>query len=300
MEMRGAVMDGQHDGDPGSGHAGQYAGPARRSWVASLTANGILLLLACVLALRAGVPDDMASLLGRLDAAEEAFVPGAHYIDVRARWSLAGTARADIVAVGDSHVSIVDWDELLGRPVAERGIGGDSTRGVRHRLEDIAALRPRVVVVMAGHNDLAMHRSPQAVAADLRSIATTLLDEGASRVILTSVLPTAADHPLAGRLNPGAEEVNVLLRRITDGRRVHLLDLTPALAPDGALHPAFSSDGVHLSAEGYRRWRDALLPLLAAVPVVGSAEPAPGQQAAGPSKSAASVSGAGRLPPSSP
>src|SRR5215470_4664517 len=56
----------------------------------------------------------------------------------------------DVVVVGDSLTERGEWWELLDRPVANRGVAGDTVEAVRARLDDIAALDPRVVFVLVG------------------------------------------------------------------------------------------------------------------------------------------------------
>jgi lysophospholipase L1-like esterase len=57
--------------------------------------------------------------------------------------------------------------------------------------------------------------------------------------------------------------INQVIRRFADGDRVRYLDLAPVfLEPDGSLSKEVMPDHLHLSAEGYRRWADALEPAL--------------------------------------
>ncbi|HEX8110452.1 MAG TPA: GDSL-type esterase/lipase family protein, partial [Kofleriaceae bacterium] len=73
--------------------------------------------------------------------------------------------RRDVVVVGDSLTECGEWWELLDRPVANRGVAGDTVAAVRARLDDIVAMDPRVVVVGIGVNDLLAGASPEALAA---------------------------------------------------------------------------------------------------------------------------------------
>jgi lysophospholipase L1-like esterase len=230
------------------------------------TAIVALLGLVALLGVRAGVPDDVRRLLARASGDDaSAFVPDEVYLEHRARWALSWEDSADVVFLGDSHIAIADWDELLAHEIAERGIGGDVVPGVRNRLADALALEPKAVVVMAGYNDLASRRSPREVAVELEDVAAQLHEGGVPRVLLVSLLPVEADHRLAERVNPAAREVNAAVRVVADRTSgVELVDLASAVAPEGALDPALSMDGVHLRAAGYAILRDLLLEQLEA------------------------------------
>src|SRR4051812_36089312 len=74
-------------------------------------------------------------------------------------------AHPGVVIVGDSLTERGEWGELLDRPVANRGIAGDTVADVRARLGDISALEPRLVLVAVGINDLLAGASPEELAA---------------------------------------------------------------------------------------------------------------------------------------
>ena len=74
------------------------------------------------------------------------------------------SAHRDVVVLGDSLTERGEWWELLDRPVANRGIAGDTVENVRARLDDIIALEPRVLFVLVGVNDLLAGASPELLA----------------------------------------------------------------------------------------------------------------------------------------
>ena len=71
-----------------------------------------------------------------------------------------------------------------------------------------------------------------------------------------SILPRTADQA------PRIQDANRHLRQFSSTVRAQWLDLWPALADESgeALRPEFTTDGVHLSDEGYRAWVAELLP----------------------------------------
>src|SRR5256885_6694929 len=86
--------------------------------------------------------------------------------------------RHAIVLLGDSITQ--GWGEdfsawFPGMKIANRGISGDTSRGVLVRLEDdVLALHPRAVVLLIGTNDLEEKATPETVAANLKLILAKL------------------------------------------------------------------------------------------------------------------------------
>jgi hypothetical protein len=83
-----------------------------------------------------------------------------------------------LVFLGDSITQ--KWGDDLdgafpGVKVANRGISGDTTRGVLIRLrEDVLGLHPRGVVILIGTNDIEDGADPETIAANLRLILAAL------------------------------------------------------------------------------------------------------------------------------
>lgn len=172
----------------------------------------------------------------------------------------------DVVVLGDSLTERGEWWELLDRPVANRGIAGDTVDGVRARLADVAALDPRVVFVLVGVNDLLAGASPEAVATRHAALLAELRQRlPHARIVVESMLPirdelVARDAALTSATLRRASE---LCRRGAAAAGADWLDVHAVLAdPDGELDPQYSNDGLHLSGAGYRAWAAALAPYL--------------------------------------
>ncbi|SDL60375.1 Lysophospholipase L1 [Catalinimonas alkaloidigena] len=163
-----------------------------------------------------------------------------------------------IVMVGNSLVHGGEWAELLQRSdVVNRGISGDVTRGILDRLEPVLALKPRYVCIMAGINDLSARRSVADVFAIYRQIIETCRAEGINPILMSTLYTRMPDY-----LNQEVAALNQALQRYAQQENIAYLDLNPILAPEGRLQLAYTYDGVHLTAEGYLRWAEALRTLL--------------------------------------
>jgi len=172
----------------------------------------------------------------------------------------------DVVVLGDSLTERGEWWELLDRPVANRGIAGDTVEAVRARLGDVAALAPRVVLVLVGVNDLLAGASPEALATRHAQLVAELRRRlPRARIVVESLLPirdalVARDAPLT---TAALRRANQLLERGAAAAGADWLDVNAHLADaTGELDARYSSDGLHLSAAGYRAWAAALVPYL--------------------------------------
>jgi lysophospholipase L1-like esterase len=172
----------------------------------------------------------------------------------------------DVVMLGDSLTDRGEWWELLDRPVANRGVAADAVADVRARLADVAALSPRVVFVLIGVNDLLAGGSPETLASDHAALIAELRRLlPRARIVVESLLPIrdeiiADDEPLA---TPTVRRANALLLHAAAASGVEWLDLNRLLVDAGGeLDPRYSSDGLHLTAAGYRVWASALRPYM--------------------------------------
>ena len=191
------------------------------------------------------------------------------YADANRALAPAAPDQARVVFFGDS---ITDrWSQpqsggfFPGRPYVNRGIGGQTTGQMLLRFRaDVLSLSPRVVVILAGTNDLAGNAGP--VTPD------QLMD---NLVTMTRVGQTSR-HPRGPRVDPAggrrqdrrqrpapdpvarqaarAAEVDQRTYRglRVDGGQVQFLDYFTAMAtPAGTLRPELNDDGLHPNKAGY-------------------------------------------------
>jgi lysophospholipase L1-like esterase len=144
-----------------------------------------------------------------------------------------------------------------------RGIGGDTTKGVLARLDDIVKLKPRAVFLMIGVNDISLNISKDASVANLRAILTRL-DRADIRSLAAYVLPVAASYRKK-QINAGITALNVAFAGVfAEHPSTQAIDLrTQVRGVDGYLREYLSYDGLHLDAKGYALWRDAIAPHVA-------------------------------------
>lgn len=216
---------------------------------ASLALNLILIIVIGVAALV--VPGYLRAFLGKEPARKQS------------QFELLSARQADIVFLGDSLTDGGRWHELLNNPaIVNRGLGSDTTRTLAERLPSIYALKPRRVLIMIGINDL----NDDVPIAEILQSYQLLFDDVArnlpdAEIIIQSLLPSNSDWPRD--LNPGVRALNTALQAQAARRGWRYVDLH-ALFVDGRgeLRHELSNDGVHLLAEGYDLWREALRELV--------------------------------------
>ena len=169
-----------------------------------------------------------------------------------------------IAALGDSltagHVSSGFWpdyapytDVLTRRlgPTAQvenYGVDGDLTSGMLERLRvEVLPRSPDLVILVGGANDLGWGMSPDEILRNLTEMVDGVLSAGAR--VLVGAVPPIAGFP---SLTETRRSLNRRLKGLITERGAYFADLFGPLADeDGSLRPEYSSDGLHLTEEGY-------------------------------------------------
>jgi lysophospholipase L1-like esterase len=163
------------------------------------------------------------------------------------------------VFMGDSITefwSVANPEFFAGKPYVNRGISGQTTPQMLIRFRpDVIALKPSLVVIMAGINDIAGNTGPstlEMITNNLFSMAE-LAKANHIQVILCSVLP-AYDFPWRTGSFPAEKIVtlNAMIKKYADANGIPYLDYYSSMVDDQkGLQAAYSGDGVHPNKTGY-------------------------------------------------
>ncbi|HEX5970919.1 MAG TPA: SGNH/GDSL hydrolase family protein, partial [Gemmatimonadaceae bacterium] len=144
-----------------------------------------------------------------------------------------------------------------GKPFVGRGISGQTTPQMLVRFrQDVIDLQPKVVVILAGTNDIAGNTGPstlEMIEDNLKSM-TELAQRNGIAVVLSSVLPVY-DYPWRTGLEPAPKIValNDWMKRYAQSVGAVYLDYWTALADARqGMRAEYSADGVHPNEAGYR------------------------------------------------
>lgn len=172
------------------------------------------------------------------------------------------------ILAGDS-LSLWFPPELLpeGKNWLNQGISGETSNGLLKRLKIFDRTQPEVIFVMIGINDLIRGISNEEILDNQRQIINYLQKtHPTAQIIVQSILPHGAEEAtwkgrdkLLAVANNRIRELNRQLQSISIKKGVKYLDLHPLFTnKQGNLRREFTTDGLHLSPEGYMVWRSAL------------------------------------------
>jgi len=143
-----------------------------------------------------------------------------------------------------------------GEPYINRGISGQTTPQMLVRFrQDVIALKPKVVVILAGTNDIAGNTGPMTIEQTEDNLASMadLAVANHIRVVLCSVLP-AFDYPWKRGLEPAPKilAINAWMKALAAAKNYVYVDYHSAMRDEhDGLPPALSHDGVHPLPAGY-------------------------------------------------
>ncbi len=179
------------------------------------------------------------------------------------RVTLFGTLPAmngGVAFVGDSLTDWGRWPEAYpDLRVRNFGIAGDTTVGLQHRISQVIDARPAKVFLMIGTNDVEFSRiPPEGIVANIDDIVTQMQNGiPGVKIYVESLLPREP------KWDEKVRAVNALLKPMAERRGATYIDLYPLFVVNGRLDPKLTSDDIHVSGQGYVRWRDALRPYIA-------------------------------------
>jgi lysophospholipase L1-like esterase len=186
----------------------------------------------------------------------------ARYRDSNTKLGPPASGENRVVFFGDSITDIWHLDEYFpGKPYINRGIGGQTTPQMLVRFrQDVIDLHPKVVVVLAGTNDIAGNTGPmrnEDIEANYASMAELARANGI-RLVFSSVLPvhnyTEKSKDFYAQRSPARIlALNDWLKDYCARNHLVYLDYFSAVVDDkGLLKKELADDGLHPNAAGYK------------------------------------------------
>ena len=186
----------------------------------------------------------------------------ARYRDGNAKLGAPAASENRVVFFGDSITD--NWkleDSFPAKPYVNRGIGGQTTPQMLVRFrQDVIDLHPKVIVILAGTNDIAGNTGPmrnEDIEANYASFAELARVNGI-RVVYSSILPVhnytePAKDFFAQRPQARILALNDWLKDYCSKNDIIYLDYFSALVDDkGMLKKDLADDGLHPNAAGYK------------------------------------------------
>jgi lysophospholipase L1-like esterase len=191
----------------------------------------------------------------------------ARYREANRALPAASSNQARVVFMGDSITDA--WQQpryggfFPGKPYVDRGISGQTTPQMLLRFRpDVIDLAPKVVVILAGTNDIAGNTGPmtnEEIQGNLASM-SELAHSHDIRVVLASVTPVSAAHVASPAAIPQTtarpmariQALNDWIKTYAAAHGDVYLDYFSAMTDRaGLLRPELSEDDLHPNAQGY-------------------------------------------------
>ncbi len=231
---------------------------------------GVVMVLSALAAVGQTPAQDCTELKTRLDRAETRLKDWpalARYGEENKKIAPPAKNEHRVVFMGDSITD--SWDDpanggfFPGKPYVNRGISGQTTPQMLIRFRaDVIEPKPKVVVILAGTNDLAGNTGPttlEAIQDNLTSMAELAKANGI-RVVFASVLPVSDyelrdGKPIVQTVRRPPEQILALNKWMKEFAKTHqhvYLDYFSAMVDDkGVLKDELSNDGLHPNPAGY-------------------------------------------------
>lgn len=206
-------------------------------------------------------PDNEKDFPGKGPARKFGYMQG----ERDAFWKAREKDKGAIVFVGDSLTG--GWKNLAkdfaSLKVANRGVGGDTSRNVLFRFkEDVLDLNPRAIVIEIGNNDLTAMGAPADMLSNVADMLALAQKERPETPVVLCTIPPS-DNPKAPVKATDRAAMNEGLRKLaSEHKGTHFCDLYTALAnADGSPRlEYFAEDKLHMSAAGHARWAGLVMP----------------------------------------
>ncbi|HEX7741222.1 MAG TPA: GDSL-type esterase/lipase family protein [Sphingobium sp.] len=206
-------------------------------------------------------PDMLKAVPAQMAAAEKRKAKDwpdlCRYAEENARL-LATGQHPHVVFMGDSITE--NWKPgdpaLFSGGNVDRGVSGQTTPQMLLRMyPDVIRLRPRIVHIMAGTNDISGNTGPTSDETIVDNIRAMIILAKANRikVVLGSITPSSG-FTLRPGPNPAARisRVNGLLRQLATEQKVTFVDYhAPMTDKDGGMRAGLANDGLHPNRDGY-------------------------------------------------
>lgn len=201
----------------------------------------------------------------RLQARLSDFANFARYREANSKLAAPAKGEQRVVFMGDSITDGWKLDlEFPGAPYVNRGISGQTTSQMLIRFRpDVIDLKPKVVVILAGTNDISGNTGPITLDSieDNYASMVDLAHANGINVVFASVMPisdynkNAQGNPIVRSTLRRPEQIvalNEWIKKYCAERKLVYLDYFSAMADEkGSLKEDLANDGLHPNAKGY-------------------------------------------------
>lgn len=165
----------------------------------------------------------------------------------------------DVVFFGNSITERGPWNELFpSYRVSNRGIGGDNTYGMKARIADVAASKPKKVFLMMGINDIGRGLPVDSILKNYHEIVQIIKKQSPKTTIyVQSTLPlneSKIQYDYLRNREQAIRDLNAGIKLLAEKEKLHFVNVKEVLADDYILKSALTSDGIHVNTDAYLLW----------------------------------------------
>jgi len=168
-----------------------------------------------------------------------------------------------IIFLGDSITEWGNWKTLLPEfDIENYGIHGNKTHQVIDRVDELFEKKADQLFLLIGINDLGDNRLVVDIENDYRKLVELLLNNKvASQISLVSVLPIIESSWQKPELTlENIDILNNLIKVIAKDNKISFIDINSSFANEnGELKEELTTDGLHLSDEGYLKYAELII-----------------------------------------
>ncbi|GAX39288.1 hypothetical protein NIES4075_02400 [Tolypothrix sp. NIES-4075] len=184
-----------------------------------------------------------------------------YYWHKKSQFEKLPLSESDIIMLGDSITDEGEWTELLGLNVKNRGISGDTTERILHRLNTILESKTKQIFLMIGINDLINDgKSVTATLEQYKNILREFQEKiPKTKVFVQSVLPVNNKLYLYWQDNNNVLKLNSGLKKLAKEFNYEYIDIFSLLLDsENQLDAQYTVDGLHLNGQAYLVWKAVL------------------------------------------
>jgi lysophospholipase L1-like esterase len=174
------------------------------------------------------------------------------------------TPKNCIVWLGDSITDGGEWSELFPQyNTLNRGISADNTFGILYRLHEVIRRKPKKIFILIGINDISKNIPDEVILRNYKKIIDSLqLQTPSTKIYVQSILPTNNAYSNFKNHQNKTEHIlyiNKQLKKLCEEKAINYVNLYDAfLNAEGKLNEKYTNDGLHLTGEGYKKWKEVL------------------------------------------
>jgi lysophospholipase L1-like esterase len=187
------------------------------------------------------------------------FIPE-HGAERLARFAKEPVVTGKIMFLGNSITEGGNWKELFNDSgIINRGIGGDITYGLLKRVDDVVIRKPSRLFILIGINDIGKDIPEEIIVDNYQKLVGIILKKSPdTKIFIQSILPlnnTVKGFPQHYNKAAHVVRANKLIRQMCVDMKLDFINLYPLfLDKQQKLNVAYTNDGLHLNADGYKLW----------------------------------------------